>query len=70
MPVIILMFNKLRACMCWAFNSKKKFTYCLLCLRFTSASPPFQDRSKTVPIIGQKWDLRGNYNGLAKGLYI
>jgi hypothetical protein len=48
--------------MCLSFNSKKSS----LIASYASASPPFQNRSKTVPIIGQKWDLRGNYNGLAR----
>ena len=64
-------------CTCLAFNSKKKFTYCLkyaitvgpLCLRCGSVVSPFHLRFRTVspPFlrIGEKWDLQGRQKGLA-----
>jgi len=48
--------------MCLSFNSKKSS----LIASYAFASPPLHLRSKTVPIIRQKWDLRGNYNGPAR----
>jgi hypothetical protein len=48
--------------MCLSFNSKKSS----LIASYAFASPPLHLRSKTVPIIGQKWDLQGNYNGPAR----
>ena len=52
---VIMQF--LPPCTCLAFNSKKKFTYCLkyaitvgpLCYRYNTVPGPFQNRFTSVP---------------------